>query len=87
MGKKGYYGNDGFSLAWDLGVIRESWKKNFFFNLGLKGVIEKCSGCFLAYLFLRGFLIKKGAMSGVCVIALRTHCYLWKVCYYYGKIL
>ena len=68
MTKNGYYGNDGFIFAWDLGVIFLgiwNWvvggflKIFFFFNLGLKGVIEKCVSCFLVYLFLRGFLIKK----------------------------
>ena len=66
MVKKGYYGNDGLSLAWDLGIIFlcipnyavRKFSKKSFFNLGLKDVIEKCAGCFLVYLFLRGFLIK-----------------------------
>ena len=35
-------------------------KKKFFFNFGLKGIIEKCANCFIVYLFLRFFLIKKG---------------------------
>ena len=47
----GYDGNDGFIFAWDLGVIFlrvPNWligrfSKNF---LGLKGVMEKCVGCF-----------------------------------------
>ena len=59
--------NEGLNLAWGLGIIFlgipdfaifEFWKI-FFFNLGLKGVIEKCVGCFLVYLILRGFFIKK----------------------------
>ena len=53
-----YYGNDDFMFAWDLGVIFLSvlncaiggFSNNF---LGLKGVMEKCVGCFLVYLFLR----------------------------------
>ena len=57
-----YYGNKGFIFAWDLGVIFLC-ALNFkilrfpecFFNLGLKGVIEKCVGCFLLYLFLGVF--------------------------------
>ena len=55
----GYYGNGGLNFAGDLGVtflgildfkiLRFSF---FFFRLGLKGVIEKCVGYFLVYLFL-----------------------------------
>ena len=41
--------------------------KTFFFNIGLKGVIEKCVGCFLLYLFLRGFFDKKGVTKQGCV--------------------
>ena len=56
MVKNGYCGNDGFISAWDLGVIFLGIPKwlfggfleNFF---GLKGVMEKCVGCFLVYLF------------------------------------
>ena len=33
-----------------------NFEKELFFNLGLKGVLEKYEGCFLLYLFLRGFL-------------------------------
>ena len=60
----GYYGNDGFIFAWDLGVIFlgiRNWeiggfsKKNNNNNFGLKGVIEKCMGCFLVYLSLKVF--------------------------------
>ena len=60
-----YYGNDDFMFAWDLGVIFLSvlncaiggFSNNF---LGLKGVMEKCVGCFLVYLFLRVlFFLKK----------------------------
>ena len=61
MLKNGYYGNDGFIFTGDLGVIflgipnlvNSSFsKKNIFFsNFGLKGVVEKCVGCFLVYLF------------------------------------
>ena len=61
--KNGYCGNDGFIFAWDLGVIFSGipnlvigqFLKFFFFNFGLKGVVEKCVGCFLVYLFLRVF--------------------------------
>ena len=59
MVKNGYYENDGSSLAWDLDVIflgaPNLWlveaKKWFFFYLDLKGIMEKCVGCFLVYLF------------------------------------
>ena len=58
MVKKGYCGNDGFIFAWDLGVsflgilnFKILRFRIFFFNLGLKGVIEKFVGCFLVYLF------------------------------------
>ena len=58
-----YYGNDGFIFAWDLGIIfldlPIGWLTRFFkkrfLNFGLKGIIEKCVGCFLVYLFLGGF--------------------------------
>ena len=67
MVKKGYYGNNGLSLAWDLGVIFQayqivrsaSFSEKKFFNVGLKGVMEKCVSCSLVYLFLKTFLIKK----------------------------
>ena len=67
----GYYGSDGFIFAWDLDVsflgIAIGWltsfKRLFFLNFGLKGVIETCVGCFLVYLFLRVFLLKS---VGVC---------------------
>ena len=50
MTKNGYYRNDGFIFAWDLGVIFlgiRNWAiggflKMFYFDLGLKVVIEKC---------------------------------------------
>ena len=58
MVKNGYCGNEAFIFAWDLGVIFLAYQigrlvaLNFFFlNFGLKGVIEKCVGCFLVYLF------------------------------------
>ena len=52
----GYYGNRGLNFAWDLGILnfRIFIFRIFFFNLGLKGVMEKCVRCFLVYLFLRG---------------------------------
>ena len=78
----GYYGNGVLSLgAWNLGaiflvipnlVIREIFLKTFFFNLGLKGSMKKCVDCFLAYLFLGGFFIKRCKKSGVCAIALKN---------------
>ena len=37
-----------------------TFEKIFFLNLGLKGVMEKCVGCFLAYLFWGGFFDQKG---------------------------
>ena len=59
MAKKGYYGNDGLNLAWDLGVIflgAPNWwfgglKKIFFLDFRLKGAMEKCVGCFPVYPF------------------------------------
>ena len=51
----------------------------FFFNLGLKGVIEKCVVCFLVYPLLGAFFIKKGVtkLGGEgSVVALKAHCYL-----------
>ena len=96
MVRKRYYENGGLNLAWDLGVIFlaipnfanfEFWK-HFFFNIGLKGVIEKCVGCFLLYLFLRGFFDKKGVTKQGCVcvcdsfknalLPLKTSLLLWK---------
>ena len=47
MVKKGDYGNDGLSLAWDLGIIFLGIPNFAICNLGLKGVIEKYEGCFL----------------------------------------
>ena len=55
----GYYGNKGLGLAWDLRAhfscvpkFTTRWvKKIFFFNLGLKGVMEKCVDCLLVYPF------------------------------------
>ena len=41
---------------------------NFFF--GLEGVIAKHVGCFLVYLFLRGFFIKN---RGMCDDLKKTH--------------
>ena len=59
MAKKGYYENEGLSLAWDLGVIflgvPNLWfggvKKIFFSDFRLEGAMEKCVGCFLVYPF------------------------------------
>ena len=67
MVKNGYCGNDGFIFAWDLGInflcipnwVIDGFLKFFCFNFGLKGIIEKFVGCFLAYLFLRVFLLKR----------------------------
>ena len=64
----GIAGIGGFIFAWDLGVIflgvpnweiGEFSKKKFFLNFGLKGVIEKCVGRFLLYLFWGGLFIYK----------------------------
>ena len=60
--KNGYCGNDGFIFTWDLGVIflgmlnfkSLRFQKNFFKNLGLKGVIEKCVGVSF-YTYFRDF--------------------------------
>ena len=35
---------------------RRVFKKKNLFNFGFKGVMEKCVGCFLVYLFLRVFI-------------------------------
>ena len=56
----GYYGSWVLSFAWDLGVtflgvpnlVICEFFLNIVFNLGLKGVIKRCVGCFLVYLFL-----------------------------------
>ena len=55
MVKNGYYEDDGFIFSWDLGVIFLGIPNRmidgvfyyFFFNFGLKVVMEKCLGCFL----------------------------------------
>ena len=75
----GYYGNDGFIFAWDLGVIFlgiPSFKilrlqKKLFLKFGFYGVIEKCVGCFLVYLFLGGFFWLKSVKKCACVVALK----------------
>ena len=63
-----------FIFAWDLGVIflgvpilwsADSWKK-FFLNFGLKGVTEKCMGCFLVYLYVRVCVCARACVC-VCV--------------------
>ena len=58
MFKNGHYGNGVLSFAWDSGVtflgvpnLRFGVLKFFFLIFGLKGVMEKCVGCLLAYLF------------------------------------
>ena len=56
MVKNGYCRNDGFIFARDLGAIFLGISKwvfgGFLENIfGLKGVMEKCVGCFLVYLF------------------------------------
>ena len=54
----GYYENGGLNFTGDLGVTFlgilnfKILRFSFFFSLGLKGVIEKCVGYFLVYLFL-----------------------------------
>ena len=77
MVKKGYYGNDGLSLAWDIGInflgIPNLWfgrmKEKFFLkieNSCLTGIIEKCGGSFLLYPFLRVliFFVGKKGIAG-----------------------
>ena len=54
--KNGYCGNEGINFAWDLGAIFlgiPDWVIGWFLkkNFGLEGVMEKCVGCFLVYLF------------------------------------
>ena len=62
----GITGMGGFIFAWDLGVIFlgiPKWVAGGFLEkiVGLKGVIEKCVGCFLVYFFRgAGVLIKLG---------------------------
>ena len=69
-------------FAWDLGIkflgipnwmIEGFFKKKIIF--GLKAVIEKCVGCFLAYLFLRVFVSKRYKKC-VCVCVCVCVC-LW----------
>ena len=45
---------------------------SFFLNLGLKGVIEKCVGCFLVYLFLGVFFRLKSVKKCVYVVNLKN---------------
>ena len=57
MFKKGYYGNESLSFAWDLGVIflgvrnlRFGGLEIFFsLNFRFKGAMEKCGTCVLVY--------------------------------------
>ena len=51
-------------------------------NLNLKGIIEKYVVCISIFLFK-----KRVQRRGVCKIALKAHCYLKKVYYYYEKVL
>ena len=65
--KKGYYGNESFIFAWNLGVIflgtpnwvitklflQNYWFLQNFFDF--EGFIEKCVGCFVVYLFYGGW--------------------------------
>ena len=54
MVKNGYYRNNDFIFAWDLGVtflVVPNWV------IRLKGVMEKCVGCFHLYLFWGEFFI------------------------------
>ena len=84
--KNGYCGNDGFIFAWVLGVIFLCvlnfkilrFPKNYFFNLGIKCVIEKCVGCFLVYLFLGGFSIKKYRKMCLCNKLMRKCPSYWR---------
>ena len=65
-------------FVWDLGVIFLGilnfkilrFLKNFF-NLGLKGAVEKYAGCFLVHLFLGGFFRLKSVKKCVCVVGLK----------------
>ena len=51
-------------------------------------VAQKICGLFPCVPILGVFLIKKCATRwGVCVVALKAHCYLWKVYYYYEEVL
>ena len=59
-------------------AIDEFFLKKFF-NFDLKGVIEKCVGCFLSYLFLRGFFIKS---VGMCDILRKLIVTFFLVCFY-----
>ena len=82
----GYYGNEVFIFAWDLDVSFlgiPNWVIRgfliFFFHFGFKGVMEKCVGCFLVYLFFfyfffwGGRLLKRCEKWGVYVIALKSY--------------
>ena len=46
--------------------------KKIFLNFGLKSVIEKCDRCFLVYLFLEVFLIKKVQKVGCECNSIKT---------------
>ena len=62
-----YDGNGGLNFAWDLGVVFlgtpnlviGGFSKKKFLNFVLKGDVEKCVGCFLAYLVLKVLFKKK----------------------------
>ena len=58
MVKNEDYGNEGLSLAWDIGIfidVRYVSFDIFYFKLRLKGVMEKCVCCSLVYLLFGVF--------------------------------
>ena len=67
MFKKGYYGNESLSFAWDLGVIflgvrnlRFGGLETFFIlDFRFKGATEKFESCFLVYFFKDIYFFKK----------------------------
>ena len=58
-----------FYANWILRLLRFRKKK---FNLGLKGIIEKCVGCFLVYLVLGAFFLLKNVKKCVCAMGLKN---------------
>ena len=71
MVKNGYCKNKILFFAWDLGIVFLGipifWDLRFQNkNFLILGIIEKCIGCFLVYLFLGVFLIKNVKRMCIC---------------------
>ena len=74
----GYYGNDGFIFAWDLGAIFLGipsfkilrFQRKFFLNLGFK-VSQKNVQVVSLYTFFQEFFLLKIVKKCVCVVGLK----------------